>query len=234
MKTQSIQIEVADGSLQAYVAYPQQLPAPAVVVLQEIFGVNADLRATCQELAAKGFIALAPELFWRDAPGLDLNAWSKEQWKQGLALYQAYDFDRGVRDVAAVVAAARRIEGATGKVGVMGFCLGGLMTYLTAARTPVDAAASYYGGQTDRYLAEAGAIGAPLLIHFGEEDEYTPKDAQQRIQEAFAGHANVQYFAYPGCYHAFARHTGTRYDATAAALANGRTEAFLRRHLAQA
>ena len=234
MKTQTIQVQVADGQLNAYVAYPDYLPAPAVVVLQEIFGVNTDLKATCDELAGKGFIAVSPELFWRDAPGLDLHAWSPEEWKQGLKLYQAYDFDRGVRDIADVIAASRVLDGCTGKVGVMGFCLGGLMTYLSAARGSVDAAAWYYGGQTERYLAEAGKVSAPLMMHVGEEDEYITKDAQRQIKEALGTRPNVEFFSYPGCYHAFARHTGTRYNAVAASLANGRTESFLRRHLMHA
>ncbi|WP_267220887.1 dienelactone hydrolase family protein [Dyella silvae] len=231
MNTTSIQVPVTDGTLNAFVAYPTQLPAPVVIVLQEIFGVNADLRATCEELARVGFIAIAPELFWRDAPGLDLNAWSSEEWKKGLALYEHYDFDRGVRDIAAVISVARKLESSTGKTGVMGFCLGGLMAYLSVARTDVDAAAWYYGGQTERFLDEAGDVTAPMIMHVGEEDEYVSKDAQKLIKDAFETHRNVEIFTYPGCYHAFARHTGTHYDPAAATLANGRTQAFLRHQL---
>ncbi|SMG59504.1 dienelactone hydrolase family protein [Paraburkholderia susongensis] len=234
MNRQSMQVEVADGALNAYVVYPDHPSAPAVVVLQEIFGVNADLRATCEELAGKGFIAVSPELFWREAPGLDLHSWSPEEWKQGLALYEHYDFDRGVRDIAAVVAVTRALQGCNGKVGVMGFCLGGLMTYLTAARSHVDAAAWYYGGQTERFLGESAGLAAPIIMHVGEEDEFVTPEAQRSIKEALGSRLNVEFFTYPGCYHAFARHSGTRYDAAAASLANGRTEAFLHRHLANA
>ncbi len=226
-----MKITVPDGTFEAYVARPVRSPAPCIVVLQEIFGVNADLRATCDEMAAAGFIAVAPDLFWRDAPGLDLNSWSEADWKQGLALYQAYDFNRGVCDVAATVEAARKIAGGSGKVGVMGFCLGGLMSYLTAARAPVDAGVAYYPGGTDQHLGEAGSLSAPFMIHLGEEDEFISKDAQAKIKAGLAAKPNVEIFSYPGCSHAFARHTGTHYDASAAAQANERTRAFFRRHL---
>ena len=226
-----MKITVSDGSFDAYVARPTANVAPAVVVLQEIFGVNADIRATCDELAKRGFIAVAPDLFWRDAPGLDLNSWSEAEWTQGLGLYKAYDLDRGVRDIAATVEATRTIDGSNGRAGVMGFCLGGLMSYLTAARSPIDAAVVYYGGNTDGHLDEAGRVSAPLLMHLGEEDEFISKDAQNAIAAAFAGKPNVKIYTYPGCSHAFARHSGVHYDASAAATANARTFAFLEDHL---
>lgn len=227
-----MKINVQDGSFDTYVARPQTADAPTVVVLQEIFGVNADLRATCDELASAGFLAVAPDLFWRDAPGLDLNAWSEEEWKRGFELYEAFDLDRGVEDIRATIAAARLMDGGSGKVGVTGYCLGGLLTYLTAARTDVDAAVAYYGGNTQAFLDEAGGIVAPLMMHLGEEDEFISKDAQASIKAAIESKSNVQIFSYPGCAHAFARHTGSHYDAQAATLANGRTRAFLAEKLA--
>jgi carboxymethylenebutenolidase len=227
----AINIQTEGGAFSAYVAKPAKTPAPAVVVLHEVFGVNDDIRLTCRELAAAGFIAIAPELFWRQQRGVDLNSWSDEEWKKGLALNTAYDRETGVRDVVATVRAAEQIEGATGKVGVMGFCLGGLMTYLTAARHDVDAAVAYHGGDTESYLDEAHAITAPLLMHLAEEDEFISKDAQARIKAALADLPNATVHSYPGQNHAFARHTGTHYNAEAAALANGRTIAFLGQHL---
>jgi carboxymethylenebutenolidase len=227
----TVNVQTEGGEFAAYVARPAKIPAPAVVVLHEVFGVNADIRQTCDELAAAGFIAIAPELFWRQQRGVDLNTWSEEEWKKGLALYTAYDRDTGVRDVLATIRAAQHLEGATGKVAVMGFCLGGLMTYLTAARHDVDAAVAYHGGDTESYLAEAHAITAPLLMHLAEEDEYISKDAQRRIKAALADMPNATVYSYPGQNHAFARHTGTHYNAEAAALANGRTIAFLAEQL---
>jgi carboxymethylenebutenolidase len=226
-----ITIATRAGDFRAYVARPTAPIAPAVVVLQEIFGVNADMRASCDELAAKGYIAICPDLFWRQEPGLDLSHWSEAEWKKGLALYSAYDFDAGVSDVADTIATARAMAGASGKVGVMGFCLGGLMTFLTTARKRADAAVAYYGGGTENHLGEAAAIAAPMMMHLGEEDEFISKDAQRRIKEALADNPHVEIHLYPGCSHAFARHTGTRYDADAASTANGRTLAFFAQHL---
>jgi len=226
-----ITIEGHDGAFAAYIARPKASPAPAVVVLQEIFGVNMDMRETCNELAAHGFIAVCPDLFWRQEPGLDLNHWSDAEWKKGLALYAAYDRDKGVCDIVDTAHAAGRLDGASGKVGVMGFCLGGLMTFLTAAREKIDAAVAYHGGDTEKYLDEADKITAPMLMHLAEEDEFISKEAQAKIKAALSNKPNVEIYSYPGCNHAFARHTGTHYNAAAAAKANGRTWQFLHDHL---
>ena len=229
--SQTINIQTEGGEFSAYVANPSKALAPVVVVLHEIFGVNDDIRQTCLELADQGFIAMAPELFWRQERGVDLSTWSEAEWKKGLALYTAYDRDIGVRDIIAAVRAAERLKGASGKVGVMGFCLGGLMAYLAAARHSLDAAVAYHGGDTENYLGEARGITAPLMMHLAEEDEFISKDAQARIKAALADLPGVTIYSYPGCNHAFARHTGAHYDAQAAGLANERTRAFLAAHL---
>ncbi len=160
------------------------------------------MRETCRELAGKGYIALCPDLFWRQEPGLDLSHWTEAEWKKGLALHKAYNFDAGASDIVDTVAAARTLDRASGKVGVMGFCLGGLMTFLTAARGNADAAVAYYGGGTENHLAEAGAVSVPMLMHLGEEDEFISKDAQRKIKEAFASNSQVTIHNYPGCNHA--------------------------------
>ena len=226
-----ITVKVPDGEFQAYVARPNTSVAPSVVVLQEVFGVNNDMRQWCDELAARGFIAVCPDLFWRQEPGVDLNSWSDADWAKGLSLYAAYDRDHGVRDIAATVRAAGALESASGKVGAMGFCLGGLMTFLTAARGKVDAAVAYHGGETDKYLGEADRVFSPFLMHLGDEDEFIPTGAQEKIKGALSGKSNVVIYTYAGCKHAFARHKGTHYDAAAAAKANERTWLFLAEHL---
>jgi carboxymethylenebutenolidase len=227
--TDMLTIDTPDGSFSAYVARPSQLPAPVVVVLQEIFGVNPDMRQSADELAALGFIAVCPDLFWRQAPNIVLS--DKTDWDRATKLYAAYDLSEGVTDIVAALAAARTLPGATGKVGLMGFCLGGLMTFLTAARGKVDAAVCYYGGNTEQHLAEAANVSAPMIMHIGEEDEYISKTALNAIKEAVREMKNVEIFTYPGCSHAFARHRGTKYDEAAATLANGRTADFFKKHL---
>jgi carboxymethylenebutenolidase len=221
-----------DGTFNAYIARPTALPASAIVVLHEVFGVNADIRKTCDELAGEGFIAVAPDLFWRQEPGVDLGVNSEPDWRHGLRLYQAYDRDVGVGDVRDTLDAVARLPDCTGKLAVQGYCFGALMTFLTAMRCRVDAAVAYHGADTEKYLGEVDNLHAPLLMHLGEEDEFISKAAQLQIKAALAGKPNATVFSYPGQHHAFARHNGAHYDAAAAALANGRTAEFLHLHLA--
>ncbi|MBB6255295.1 dienelactone hydrolase family protein [Nitrospirillum iridis] len=230
--TDMIPIAVPDGTFHAYVARPATVPAPAVVVLHEVFGVNADIRQTCDELAAQGFLAVAPDLFWRQEPGVDLRVDTEADWQHGLKLYLAFDRDAGARDIAAVVRSVADLPDCTGKVAVLGYCLGGLMAFLTAARSPVDAAVAYHGGDTEKYLDEVGGLTAPLLVHLAGEDEYIPQAAMAQITAGLAAKPNATVYSYTGQRHAFTRHNGAHYDATAAALANGRTLDFLRRQLA--
>lgn len=226
-----IQIEGRDGSFGAYIARPETLPAPAVVVLHEVFGVNADIREHCDTLAEQGFLAVAPDLFWRIEPGVDLSVNSQPDWDHGVRLYQAFDRDAGERDVEDTIKIVSGLPECTGKVALLGYCLGGLMTFLTAARSKVDAAVAFHGGETEKYLNEASGLDAPLLMHLAEEDEFMPKTAQAEIKAALANKPNVTIYSYPGQFHAFSRINGAHYNAEAAALANRRTSEFLRREL---
>src|SRR5260370_29179561 len=162
--TDHISIEGRDGAFGAYIAWPKVLPAPAVVVLHEVFGVNSDIRKTCDELAEQAFIAVAPDLFWRQEPGVDLSVTSEPDWQHGLRLYQAYDRDAGARDVKDTANAVSKLPGCIGKVAVLGYCLGGLMTFLTAGRYRLAAAVGYHGGDTEQYLGGNNRVYLPLLI----------------------------------------------------------------------
>jgi carboxymethylenebutenolidase len=234
----SLTIQTPDGNFQCYVARPSQPGTyPVLVVLQEIFGVNAGIRSIADDYAAKGFIAVCPDLFWRAEAGLSMSESSEGDWAKGFALYSSYDFDKGVQDIIATVTAARKIDagGGTvgnGKVGVTGYCLGGLLTYLTAARSSADAFVAYYGGGTEKYVAEAAKIKDPMIYHLAEEDEYINKEAQAAIKTSLANKPNVTVYSYPGRNHAFARPGGSHFDAAYAALANGRTDAFFKQQLA--
>jgi carboxymethylenebutenolidase len=226
-----ITIEGRDGAFGAYISRPKSLPAPAVVVLQELFGVNADIRKTCDELAEQGFIAVAPDLFWRQEPGVDLSVTTEADWQHGLRLYQAYDRDAGAGDVKDTANAVAKLPGCTGRVAVLGYCLGALMVFLTAVRYGVDAAVAYHGGDTEKYLGEVDGLRAPMLMHLAEEDEFISKPAQAEIKTALARKPNATVYSYPGQNHAFSRHGGAHYNAEAAALAHERTNGFLRQQL---
>lgn len=227
-----VRVASSEGSFEAYVSRPTSPARPAVVVLHEVFGVNGDMRSTCDELAAAGFIAVCPELFWRQASRVDLSVRDPADWELGLALYRAFDLDAGVRDVEATVAAARTLPQANGRVGVLGFCLGGLLAFLTAARTRVDSSVAFHGGRTEEFLGEVADIEAPLQMHLAGEDEFMTKEAQRNIATALASNPFCELFSYPGCHHAFSRHGGMHFDADAARKSRARTLEFLNRTLA--
>jgi len=216
-------ISTPDGQFSAYVARPAAAKTAAVVVIQEIFGVNAVMREITDQFAKAGYLAICPDLFWRIEPGIDITDQSEAEWKRAFELYNAFDVDMGIRDIAATITHIREDEGCSGKVGAVGFCLGGLLAYLTATRTDADAAVAYYGVGIDRYTAESDRLSAPLLLHVAEEDQFVPKEAQALIVAALKNHPHVQIYQYPGQDHAFARTGGQHYDAEAAKAAWKRT-----------
>jgi carboxymethylenebutenolidase len=228
MSAQTVTIETPDGSFSAYLVQPAATPAAAIVVIQEIFGVNAFIRETCERLAAAGYLAIAPDLFWRIEPGIDLT---EAEQARAFELYNAFDVDAGVKDIAATIDWARASSTCNGKVGAIGFCLGGLLAYLTATRTDADGSVAYYGVGIDTFVAEAEKLAEPLLLHIAEEDEFVPKDAQGRILSNLKNHPQIEIHTYPGRSHAFARTGGGHFDAADASLAEGRTLAFFKKAL---
>ncbi|MDB5450231.1 MAG: ysgA [Phenylobacterium sp.] len=226
-----ITITTEDGAFSAYLARPSRSPAPAVVVIQEIFGVNQVMRDITDGLASQGFLAVCPDLFWRIEPDIDITDKSEADWKRAFELFNAFDVDAGVKDIAATIDAIRKDPGCSGKVGVVGFCLGGLLAFLAATRTDADAAVAYYGVGIDARVAEADKLAEPLMLHIAEEDQFVPKAAQEIILQALKNHPQIEVHTYPGRDHAFARAGGEHYDAADAKLAGGRSLAFFQKHL---
>jgi carboxymethylenebutenolidase len=230
--SERITITTEDGSFGAYVARPAAAKAPAVVVIQEIFGVNQVMRDVTDALAKEGFLAVCPDLFWRIEPGIDITDHSEAEWKRAFELFNAFDVDAGIKDIAATIDLIRKDPGCTGKVGAVGFCLGGLLAYLTATRTDADASVAYYGVGIEGRVAEAEKLAHPLLLHIAEEDEFVPKEAQAVILQALKNHPLVELHTYPGRNHAFSRVGGAHYDEADAKLAGGRTLTFFQKNLA--
>jgi len=231
MSGQEITISGPDGSFAAYLATPAAGNAPGIVVIQEIFGVNAVMRAMADELSASGFFALVPDLFWRLEPGVQLTDKTEAEWQRAFDLMKRFDAAAGVTDIQTAIAHLRTVLGCTGKVGAVGYCLGGLLAYLTAARTDADASVGYYGVNIQTMLSEAANIRKPLMLHIAGKDEFTPPEAQQQIVNGLAGNKFVTIHLYPEMNHAFARPGGKHYDQANAGLANSRTATFLRQHL---
>ena len=226
-----ITITTGDGAFEAYVARAGRSPAPAVVVIQEIFGVNQVMRDITDGLASEGFLAICPDLFWRIEPGIDITDQSEAEWKRAFELFNAFEVATGVSDIAATIDHIRKDPACSGKVGAVGFCLGGLLAFLTAARTDSDASVSYYGVGIEGRVGEADKLASPLLMHVAEEDQFVPKEAQAVIHQALGAHPLIEIHSYPGRDHAFARAGGQHYHEGDARLAGGRTLAFFQKHL---
>jgi carboxymethylenebutenolidase len=224
-------ITTQDGTFSAYVARPGKSSAPAIVVIQEIFGVNQVMRDITDSLAAQGYLAICPDLFWRIEPGIDITDHSPEEWKRAFELFNAFDVDAGVGDIAATIDHIRADSGCDGKVAAVGYCLGGQLAFLTATRTDADASVSYYGVGLENRVAEAEKLTHPLLMHMGDMDQFVPQPAQAVILAALKDHPQIEIHTYAGCDHAFAREGGEHFNAEAAKLANGRTLTFLQKAL---
>jgi len=228
---QDIEINGPDGTFGGYLATPDTGKGPGIVVIQEIFGVNKVMRDICDGLAREGFVALCPDLFWRLEPGIQLTDQSEEEWAKAFELFNAFDVDTGIVDVDATIEHLRQMEACNNKVGAVGYCLGGLLAYLTAARTDADASVGFYGVNIQEKLDESDHIKKPVMLHVAEKDEFVPAEAQAAIKEGLAGNDNVTVHSYAGRDHAFAREGGAHYHKDDADLANGRTLAFFRQHL---
>jgi len=231
MSGQEINIAAKDGGeFMGYLATPESGSGPGVVVIQEIFGVNAVMREITDGLAAAGYMALCPDLFWRQEPGIQITDQSEEEWARAFELFNGFDLDLGVDDLDATIEHLRDLDGCNGKVGSVGFCLGGRLAFLTATRTGVDAAVGYYGVMLDQHTDEA--LKAPVMLHIATEDGFVPPEQQQAVHAALDGDAKATLHDYQGNDHAFARVGGEHYDQAAADLARSRTLEFLGANLA--
>lgn len=230
MTSRWIDIPAEAGSFKAYVSGPAGPPKGAVVVIQEIFGVNEGVRGKADWLAKEGFLAIAPDLFWRLEPGVQLTDKTEAEWSKAFDYMNRFDQAKGVEDIKRTIDAARKQGQA--KVGAVGYCLGGLLAYLTAARTDANAAVGYYGVSIDAKLDEAKSIKAPLMLHIAAKDQFVKPDAQEKIKAGLKDNPLVTLYSYADQDHAFTRVGGAHYDAHAAELADARTVAFFKQHLA--
>ena len=220
-----------DGKIPAYVARPQSTPRAAIIVVPEIFGVNAGIRRKCDDWAGLGYLALAPDIFWRFAPGVELDPDVPEQLQQAFGYFQQFDADAGVKDIEAAIHHLRRSEGCA-KVGLVGFCLGGRLAYMAAARTDISASVGYYGVMIDQMLGESHAIAKPLMLHIPTADHFVGPAAQTAIHDGLGAHPKVALHDYDGLDHGFAAEMGDRRDEAGAKLADQRTRDFFAQHLA--
>ena len=230
--TTNTQIPTLDGAdeFPAYVARPAGEARGAIIVIQEIFGVNPGIRKKADDWASQGYLAVAPDVFWRQNPGVELDADIPEQFKEGVGYMMKHDFDLGIQDIEATIHWIRRNQGVE-KVGLVGFCMGGRIAYLAATRTDIDASVGYYGVGIDEMLNESHAIAKALLLHIPTADGFVPPAAQEKMHAALDGNPHVTLFDYEGLDHGFAAEHGQRRNAAAAELADQRTAEFFAQNL---
>ncbi len=226
----------ADGAFDAYCAVPEGGQGPGVLVFQEIFGINDNMRELADRLARAGYVALVPDLFWRLEPRFERK--DESGLADAFAMVQRYDAAWAGPDIVATHAHLLGMEACTGKVGAVGFCFGGTMAFLAAAVSEVggegiDAAVSYYGSGTNDQLGLIDRITCPLLFHYGEDDPFIPEEKVVEVEQAAAGRPHIEVLRYPGAGHAFSNPDApSMYDADAAELAWSRTLEHFARHLA--
>ena len=217
------------GEMNAYVAEPEGTPKAAIIVIQEIFGVNPGIRQKCESWAKAGYLAVAPDLFWRIKPGIELDPDIEAELQEAFGYFQQYDANDGVLDIEAVIKHLHA-QGIA-KVGCVGYCLGGKLAYLTACRTDISASVGYYGVMIDQMLGESHAIAHPLMLHIPTADHFVGPEAQAAMHAGLDDHPKVTLHDYPGLDHGFAAEMGNRRDEAGAQLADARTAAFFAEHL---
>ena len=231
MKTQNIKIKLRDGEMGAYLAIPDGKPAGAIIAIMEIWGVNDTMRHHAHEFAQAGFICLVPDLFWRQDPGVELSDGNLEHVKKAFDLYYDFDYDLAVRDMEDTWHFLEKLPECNGKVGAVGYCLGGKLCYLMCCRTDIDCAVAYYGTYIEHNIREAPNLHRPFVLHMAMKDRWVQAEVNELLERRLSANPLVTIHKYPGADHAFARFGGKTYSKPEADRALGLTLDFFRQHL---
>jgi carboxymethylenebutenolidase len=218
------------GHFRAYLATPGSGKGPGIVLCQEIFGINAYVREVADNYAKDGYTVLAPDLFWRMEPNVELG-YTPQDWERAFDFFKRFDVDKGIEDIGVAVAALRTRPESTGKVGALGFCLGGKLSYLTACRVNVDASVCYYGVGIDQNIDESKNIKCPMVLHFADKDQFVPMESIEKVKRHFAPRPEIEIYVYHGVDHAFARTGGDHYDKASAMTAHARSMTLFKKAL---
>ena len=231
MAGRTIEIEAPDGgTFSGYLAVPESGSGPGLVLGQEIFGINTTMRETADYFAEEGYVVLAPDLFWRLEPGIELG-YDEASFQKAFGYFERFDVDQAIDDIGASIAALKALDECIGGVGFMGFCLGGKLAFLTAARQDIDVAVSFYGVGLPELMGEAGNISCPIVFHCAELDKFCPPEAFEAIRDGMKDHAGAEIYLYQGADHGFYNKDRDVFDKSAVSMAHSRTLAALRRSL---
>jgi carboxymethylenebutenolidase len=232
VKTQNIRVPLRDGVMDAYLAVPDGKPAGAVIAIMEIWGVNDTMRRHAAEFADAGFVCLVPDLFWRQEPGVELSDAVAADVKKAFDLYYDFDYDLGVRDMQDIERYLKGLQECNGKVGAVGYCLGGKLCYLMCCRTDIECAVAYYGTYIEHNIREAPMLHRPFMLHMAMRDRWVQAEVNDLLERRLSPSPLVTIHKYPGADHAFARHGGKTYSKPEADRALALTVDFFRKYLA--
>lgn len=232
MRTENVMVPMRDGgAMGAYIAYPEQTPAGAVIAIMEIWGVNDTMRAHAKEFADAGYICLVPDLFWRQEAGVELSDRNPDDVAKAFDLYYGFDYDLGVEDMVDVEAFLKTLPESNGKVGAVGYCLGGKLCYLMCCRTDIDCAVAYYGTYIEHNIREAADLHRPFMLHMAMKDRWVQREVNDLLMRKLSPIPLVEIHQYPDADHAFARHGGLTYSKPESDRALELSIAFFDRHL---
>ena len=228
---QDIKLKAADGTeFSAYKAVPEGGRGPGLLVIQEIFGVNSHIRSVVDIYAQLGFVALAPDVFFRIKPGLNIG-YSEKEMQEGFSYYEKTDFDVARDDLAHVVQEMKGMPEVIAKVGSVGYCMGGNLSYRLACKNAVDAAVAYYGGGVDAVADRAAQLKTPLMMHFGEKDGHISAEAVEKMKKALAEKRDASVLVYAGADHGWCVKGNQVYNEAAAEKAWGELLGLYKRAL---
>jgi carboxymethylenebutenolidase len=232
LETRNISVPLRDGVMGGYLAVPKGKPAGAIIAIMEIWGVNDTMRRHAHEFAEAGFLCFVPDLFWRQEPGVELSDSRPEDVKKAFDLYYDFDYDLGVRDMEDTVGYLERLPECNGKVGAVGYCLGGKLCYLMCCRTDINCAVAYYGTYIEHNIREVGNLHRPFMLHMAMKDRWVQAEVNDLLERRLSPNPLVTIHKYPGADHAFARHGGRTFSKPEADRALGLSVDFFQRHLA--
>ena len=231
IETRSITVTLRDGTMGAFLALPERRPAPGIVAIMEIWGVNDTMRRHARAFAEAGFVCLVPDLFWRQEPGVELSDANPADGRKAFDLYYEFDYDLGVRDMEDTLRHLAAMPECTGKAGAVGYCLGGKLCYLLCCRTDIDCAVAYYGTYIEHNIREAKNLHRPFLLHMAMKDRWVQAEVNELLERRLSPNPLVTIEKYPDADHAFARHGGKPFRQADADRALALTVAFFRKHL---
>jgi carboxymethylenebutenolidase len=231
MRGSKIKVPLRDGEMSAYLAVPDHAPAAAIIAIMEIWGVNDTMRHHADEFAQAGYLCLVPDLFWRQEPDVELSDGDPADVRKAFDLYYDFDYDLGVQDMEGTRAFLKTLPECNGKVGSVGYCLGGKLCFLMCCRTDIDCAVAYYGTYIEHNIREAATLHRPFQLHMAMKDRWVQAEVNDLLERRLAPNPLVEIHKYPGADHAFARHGGKTYSKPEADRALAVSLAFFDKHL---